>query len=335
MTMAKPGTRQTRAAWGAFLASLLLTVQPLAAAPAGGSFDLDLKELKKPSIPAPAARKAPPAKHEKAAQEKQEKGKQTAAKTATAKKRKTASAKAAAKPVEAPTTQTTPATAATTATPAQSTYTVAAGETLYGILTRRYGLGADAANRLMPVVVQQNRLADAASLSAGQKLVIPLAAPAGMPPVAAAQPPAIAVPEAAKTATAADRVILLDARSACPLARQVLEAVAQPVDPQELLHDVTMPAVAAARFEGIIGVLACDLPRAEEYTFRRLLEMQGTQLIAVSGDDPLPQAVQAVADSLGISYLRLSGSPDSYLVRLSGTPPQTLHIRIRTGAGAP
>lgn len=306
--MQTDAVKQPRTVAAAVACAVLLAAQgALWAAPAG--FDLDLKELKKP-----APVQISSGKRTTSAQQEQSKKTQITEATPAKKKRVKAAARKSAAPAETPQQQ--PRTAPPELTP-QSSHLVVAGETLYGILTRSYGLTGEAANRLLPQVLKLNNLSDTAALSAGQRLLIPLA----QPTMTAAAPLPLPPPVAAAST---EQSVFLDAASACPLARQTLEALSQPIAATEVLQDLPLAATAAGRYEGIIAVLACELPRAEEYTYRRLLEMQGTRLIVVSADDPLPRAMLAVADGLGISYLRLS---DNELLT-SPTGGKQLRLRL-------
>src|SRR6185369_16703901 len=69
-----------------------------------------------------------------------------------------------------------------TATPAtdgdSSSYTVQPGDHLFLILMRRYGLSNDAAEQLIPEIMRQNGIRNPKGLTVGQRLIIPLPAPA-------------------------------------------------------------------------------------------------------------------------------------------------------------
>lgn len=110
-----------------------------------------------------------------------------------------------------------------------------------------------------------------------------------------------------------EQVVLLDGATPCQLARLLLEAVAKPVPVAEALQGIAAPATAAGRHHGATAVLACGMPPAESYTFRRLLEADGIQLISLTGTEQPAQVVQAVALGLGLSYRQQHDSPLSYL----------------------
>lgn len=126
-------------------------------------------------------------------------------------------------------------------------------------------------------------------------------------------------------------LVLLDSASACPLARQLLEAVADPLPVDKALNGLSLPAAAAARLQGATAVLACGLPAAEAYTFRRLLETKGLQLISLVGDEQADLVVQSVAQGLGLTFRQLQENPASYLV--TGQQGRPIRIMLRSGAG--
>ena len=111
----------------------------------------------------------------------------------------------------------------------------------------------------------------------------------------------------------AERVVLLDGASGCQVARMLLEAVAAPAKPADMLHGLALQVTAAGSYQGVTAVLVCDLPTAEAYTFGRLLEADGITLINVAGDEPAGVAIDAVAEAVGLSYRLLQDSPLSYL----------------------
>lgn len=111
-----------------------------------------------------------------------------------------------------------------------------------------------------------------------------------------------------------EQIVILDGATACRLALLLLKAVAEPVPPAEVLQGLSLPVAAAAHLQGATALLTCGLPTAEAYTFRRLLEVDGIQLINLTGDEQAIQVVQAVAQGLGLSYYRLlQETPLSYL----------------------
>lgn len=123
--------------------------------------------------------------------------------------------------------------------------------------------------------------------------------------------------------------VFLDGTSACPLARQLLEAVAEPVPAGELRELITLPVAAAGRYQGLTAVLVCGLPPAEVYTFRRLAMMHEAQLVNLTGDEQPAQVVQAIAQGLGLSYRQQQEHPLSYLIN----DAQGRQIRLKVGSG--
>lgn len=132
-----------------------------------------------------------------------------------------------------------------------------------------------------------------------------------------------------KPADDAAQQVFLDGTSACPLARQLLEAVAEPVPAEELLQLISLPVATAARYQGLTAVLVCGLPPAEAYTFRRLITAHEVQLIALAGDEQPAQVIQAVAQGLGLSYRHQQDSPASYLT--SDAQGHPLRLTVNSG----
>jgi len=124
----------------------------------------------------------------------------------------------------------------------------------------------------------------------------------------------------------AEQIILLDGKTACRLAQLLLEAVAEPTPVAETLQGLPLTATSAARLQGATVVLTCGLPTAEAYTFRRLLEADGIQLINLAGDEQASQVVQTVALGLGLSYRQQQDNPLSYLTNDSQSRPVRLII---------
>jgi len=162
--------------------------------------------------------------------------------------------------------------------------------------------------------------ATAAKKTAGIKKPAPVAVTTAKPVVATASP---------KPAADTAQQVFLDGASACPLARQLLEAVAEPVPAEELLQVISLPVAAAARYQGLTAVLVCGLPPAEVYTFRRLTMLHEAQLIHLSGDEQPAQVVQAVAQGLGLSFRHQQDNPLSYLTNTA----QGRSVRLTVSSG--
>ncbi len=106
--------------------------------------------------------------------------------------------------------------------------------------------------------------------------------------------------------------VIIEADSICNLTCKLLDGISELTTVDELLNDGANLAAASAGaiHAGVSAVLFCGLPRAEEYTVRRLLEMQGVGVISVSGDDSIEHLVHSVTSAMGISF-RLVSRKDS------------------------
>lgn len=129
------------------------------------------------------------------------------------------------------------------------------------------------------------------------------------------------------TQPAAPRSVTLEGATACTLARQFLEALAEPVPVEKVLQGITMPAASmAARYQGATVLLACGLHAAEAYTFQRLLEADGVQLINIADDETPLQVMQSVARQAGLSYRQLQGTPLRY--ELTDAQGRLVHLTV-------
>lgn len=155
--------------------------------------------------------------------------------------------------------------------------------------------------------------------------------PSTAPKKARHQAPAkTAAKKPAPAASPRERTVRLQNGTACDVAQQLLTVLATPVPLEPVLHDIAIPAVAAARRHDTTTVVACGLPAAEAYTFTRLLEADNVRLINLRGDEPPAQVVQTVAHHLGLSFRQKQEHPLSYLT----TDPQGDPLLVLVGNGA-
>ncbi|HEX9080594.1 MAG TPA: LysM peptidoglycan-binding domain-containing protein [Desulfuromonadaceae bacterium] len=224
------------------------------------------------------------------------------------------------------------ATAETAAAEGTSGYTVKAGDFLFLILMREYGLSNDAAERLIPEVMRRNGIRSPQGLTVGQRLTIPLPPPGDAPkPVArstAPQPPA-----------PAERRVSVAAAPPCQLARAVVEQLGLAAAPPGPRPNGTAFAAASA---GLKLVVACGLTPEEAYTYGRLLVFRHARLLTFRGDEPPDRVIEEVAEQLGVSF-RLAdpaaaGSlPLGYIFPAGGTDGREVWLTIlpATGAASP
>lgn len=147
--------------------------------------------------------------------------------------------------------------------------------------------------------------------------VIPQVAPAPAK-VVITPPPPPALPTV--------RIVRITSASGCELARKIMETATSGIKPEKLMEGATLPAVAtASSYQGLSAILACGLNRAEEYTYRRILEEKGLGLVSVSADDTPQQVFQSIADSLAIPF-----SIDSEKPLVLNLPPDNgEHLPLR------
>jgi hypothetical protein len=292
------------------------------------SFDLDLKEFKKPSAPVNTKLKAAPQKKEKAPVK--------PLAVAPVQKSKPVSkslVKTVSPPTKTPVVAAAPQKAKTVAVPIQtpppanlhhSTHKVISGDTLYGILIHNYELTKEAASLLIPSILLQNKLENANTLTAGHLLTIPLSLPEKQINTA--------IKAESKNVTYNKNTVVLDARTACPLAKQILAVLAEKTTAAELFPGVIMPGnITAVKADGISAILVCGMSRSDEYTFKRLLEIKDIQLISLSNDDGLKQVVQTISEALGFSFQLISEKDQVYQFRRDGEKDYFIRISEKAG----
>ena len=96
--------------------------------------------------------------------------------------------------------------------------------------------------------------------------------------------------------------LTLKGTDACQLAERLAVAVAHRVPEQELLYDLDLKPVAAVTFGGLNLLVVCDLAAAEAYTYRRLLDDHGVELVVIAPGMAASAVTAGIADALGISY---------------------------------
>lgn len=96
--------------------------------------------------------------------------------------------------------------------------------------------------------------------------------------------------------------LTLKGSNACQLAERLAVAVAHRVPEQQLLYDLDLKPVAAVTFGGLQLLVVCDLAAAEAYTYRRLLDDHGVELVSIAPGTAASVVTAAIADALGISY---------------------------------
>ena len=110
--------------------------------------------------------------------------------------------------------------------------------------------------------------------------------------------------------------VIIEADTICRLACRLISSIATIVAPEELTGSLAITAAGkGAVYDGVSALLACSLSRAEEYTLARLLQMHDTGIIPISEDDSIDSMVDTVAGVMGIGFGRISGKDNSYLFR--------------------
>jgi hypothetical protein len=189
-----------------------------------------------------------------------------------------------------------------------SIYTVRAGDHLFLILMRHYGLSNRAAEQLIPEIMHLNGIRKAEILSVGQRLTIPLAphkdAPADKTSQRNRQKSGTSQqPESEDRADAPHvRVLLASASKPCQLAGKVAKQLGVLVPSLSPLVDEESVSVSN---DTLKMVVVCGLAPAESYTLERLLAMHGLKLLPFTADETPRKVIEGLADNLGISF-RLS-----------------------------
>ncbi len=218
-----------------------------------------------------------------------------------------------------------------------SSYTVKAGDFLFLILMREYGLSNAAAERLIPEVMRLNAIHTPRELTVGQRLTIPLPPPH---PVALRTPrqpqPAAPPPPQAKPAPApAERQVCIPAAHPCHLARAVVEQLGLAAAPIRPLPNESAFTAASADLKLVV---ACGLTPEEAYTYGRLLVFHHAQLLTFKGDEPPGRVIEELAERLGLSF-RLADPaggdtlPLSYIFPAEGATGRDVRLTILPAGG--
>lgn len=228
-----------------------------------------------------------------------------------------------------------PAPAETVSGEGTSSYTVKAGDFLFLILMREYGLSNAAAERLIPEVMRLNAIHTPRELTVGQRLTMPLPPPH---PVALRTPqqpqPAAPLPPQVEPAPA-ERQVCIPAAPPCHLARAVVEQLGLAAAPIRPLPNESAFTAASADLKLVV---ACGLTPEESYTYGRLLVFHHAQLLTFKGDEPPGRVIEDLAERLGLSF-RLADPagadtlPLSYIFPAEGTTGRDVRLTIRPAGG--
>jgi len=220
----------------------------------------------------------------------------------------------------------------------ESIHVVRQGEHLFLILMQHYGLSNRAAELLIPEVMRLNGVTSPKALQIGQRLRIPLpyknskktAAPlaaepeANLPAPAAVDVPAsTAATEVPNSPAAAEPTpptlspmpdsISVTPAPPCVLAHDLLEKLGLLVPSAISIHGVETVSAASA---GRSVTLACGLSEAEVYTYERLLNRNGRQLLSLDENESADCVVKKLASHLGLVFSKQDNesesSPTSY-----------------------
>lgn len=234
-----------------------------------------------------------------------------------------------------------PAATETVSREGTSSYTVKAGDFLFVILMREYGLSNAAAERMIPEVMRLNGIHSPQGLNVGQHLTIPLPAPTGSPhPVIGPkmpqpQPVAAQPAQSGTSSVPAEHQVSIPATPPCQLARAVAEQLGLltvPIKPQPNRSAFT------ATSAGLKLVVACSLTPEEIYTHTRLLVFQHAQLLVFTGDEPPARVIEALADRLGLLFRRADPTrsdnlPLSYVFSAEGPADRDVRLTVRSAEG--
>lgn len=194
---------------------------------------------------------------------------------------------------------------ATARTEGSNLYTVRAGDHLFLILMKRYGLSNEAAERLIPEVMRLNGIRTPHGLTVGQRLIIPLSPAANNPPKTADKtapqqtPPATPSIAAQPAQVTTERQMAIDSAAPCLLALVVAKRLGVLAPSKALLPGED---TIIARHAGLAVAIACDLDPDKEYTYKRLLTPHKMELLVFSGDTPPRQVIEKMANHLGLIF---------------------------------
>lgn len=218
----------------------------------------------------------------------------------------------------------------------ESIHLVQPGEHLFLILMKRYGLSNQAAERLIPEVMRLNGVTSPKGLKVGQRLRIPLPARDGRQiastPVSDSKsaPPLkpdhdTATKSMAEPYPAAD--ISIAAAPPCQLSGNMLEKLGLLTSSPPGIRGVES---VTAEYAGQSVTIACELSRAEQYTYQRLLARTGIQLLVFDGSESAGRTVEKTANALGLVFSKQepdTGSPSAaYSFAPFGAWPQGVQL---------
>lgn len=124
--------------------------------------------------------------------------------------------------------------------------------------------------------------------------------------------------------------LTVEAESTCSLGYELLKRISSTSEPEKLNRsfDRLQHVLTAATYDNVTALLACSLTRAEEYTLRRLLDINGIKLISISNDDSIQAAIESITEVFGVSYMSVPGVENTFIFRNQNG--QELLIRFKT-----
>jgi hypothetical protein len=219
-----------------------------------------------------------------------------------------------------------------------SSYIIRPGDHLFLILTKRYGLSSDAAERLIPEIMRLNRIRSPKGLTVGERLTIPLlprtevkghttGKKAPKLSCAVRTEPEILPPA---TATSAKRSVTVTAASPCAMAYAIIERL-NLLAPN--IAELSGSSGFTAHHAGLTVVVTCGLPPAEAYTYARLLAGSNADLLVFPGDESPGRVVGKLASHLGLSHQLLDQHPSApypltYLFNAVGPGKEDVRLTI-------
>jgi len=186
----------------------------------------------------------------------------------------------------------------------ESVYVVQPGDHLFKILIRQYGLSDPAAERLIPEVMSLNGVASPKSLKVGQRLRIPLAARNGNlnKTVHAAtrktnqEPTETQTPRELPAPSAGINSISILAAPPCELAQTLTKKLGLQAASRLKGKDI---------FRAVNGdrniTVACNLSRAEQYSYDRIVTFGHGKLLTFDGNESTERVVEQLTDSLNLA----------------------------------
>lgn len=240
-----------------------------------------------------------------------------------------------------------------TAEAGESIYVVQPGDHLFLILMKKYGLSDPQAEQLIPNVMQLNGISSPKGLKVGQRLRIPLPAgertrnvaiPESVPALRTTAPTATETTVASEPARAqvttqasspqpaehpSAEIISIISESPCKLARNLVKKWGLPASSAAAITGAEKVDAAHA---GRSVTVICGLSEAEQYTYERLLTLNGTQLLFFDQDESADYVVEELAGSLGLAFQQRDADaatlPLTYIFPPFGSRTQELQLTI-------